>query len=186
MSCSSPPHPCHLACLVRGQGREDIQAMQRYGGNGRYAFLTAASITHVACGPLPAGKHRYSRRHKFSEVYTNKYAPHCLNPEVEHCVMNMDPSVMVLLIQATEGLFESLRKDNDSLCSALRVCGDSILFPFLFFSENEKKPHTLAREAGKLKLPICFFLVLKTFPRKCRRGTKRIAYTRREHMTKGS
>lgn len=40
-------------------------------------------------------------------------------------------SVMVLLIQGTEGLFYSLRKDNDNLCNTLccnvRVCRDRII-----------------------------------------------------------
>lgn len=68
-------------------------------------------------------------------------------------------SVMVLLIHRTEGLFYSLRKDNDNLCNTLccnmHVWLDSIFFPFSL-GFRMKKSHTLAREIGQLKSSICF------------------------------
>lgn len=69
--------------------------------------------------------------------------------------------VMVLLIQGTEGLFYSSRKDNDNLCTNTLCCNmhvwlDSISSPPFYWFLKWKKPHTLARKIGQLNNPICF------------------------------
>lgn len=97
-------------------------------------------------------------------------------------------SVMVLLIQGAEGLFYSLRKDNDNLCNTLfcnmHVWLDSIFFPFHWFLQW-KKPHALARKIGQLKSSICFSF-WKCSHLIVHEGTERIAFILRTHMTKGA
>ena len=122
-------------------------------------------------------------------MYLTDWISRSTEPYTEH-----GSSVMVLLILGTEGLFYSLRKDNDNLCNTLccnmHVLLDRVFFfffffffyPFHWFFEWKKAAHS-----GKRNWPIKrlhMFLILKMFPFNCPWGTERITFVHtRIHMT---
>lgn len=123
--------------------------IERSGGTG--GMLNVSLQLHVPrCGPLPAWWNRYSHRNTNSlkslhqEVRISLTGSKSTELYTEH-----GSSVMVLLIQGTEGLFYSLRKDNDNLCNTL-CCNMHVWLDSFFFSFSlvfrMKKSHTCWQE----------------------------------------
>lgn len=189
MFLSSTPQPSHIISAGSGEGRNQGHTYSRYRENRRNGtFLTPTSTSHVACVPLPAGKSRYSQRNTNSlkslhqQVCSSLTGSRSTVLHTEH-----GSSVMVLLIQGTEGLFYSLPKDNDNLCNTAAICVSveiAFFFSFRCFFEWKK-----GKYVGKRNWPIKshhMFLILKMFPFNRPWGTKRITFIHIKHMTNGA
>lgn len=183
------PEPPDTISAGSGEGKEAqdytySRSRQReaMGQKGFGKCLTAASTSHVpSCGPLPR---RYSQRNTNSLMspHTEMYLSHWLDPEVWRCVLNMDSPLMMLLIQGTEGLFYSARKDNDNLrdipCSNMHVWLASFFLspsPFHWIIVYKKNTAHIGKKNWPIKR-LHMFLISEMFSFNRPWGTERTRF----------